>query len=92
MIVDACETLTEEDVDVVVLLGAVLAGAAHRIQARCQLPVIDGGAAGALIARTMVGLGLPKTMSGSFSMRASGGLTNVSASLANLQPVLYSEN
>ena len=39
-----------------VLLGAVLAGAAHRVQSKCEIPLVDGGAAGALMARTMVEL------------------------------------
>ena len=42
----------------VVLSGAVLAGAAVRIQSDTELPVIDGGSAGGLMARAMIELTL----------------------------------
>lgn len=55
-VLKACLELMNEGADVVVLLGAVLAGAARRVQPKCDIPLIDGGAAGALMARTMVEL------------------------------------
>ncbi|MFK7945876.1 MAG: hypothetical protein AB8B85_23605, partial [Paracoccaceae bacterium] len=71
--------------DVVVLLGAVLAGAARRVQSASPLPLIDGGRAGALMAKAMAELAAPKPMTGTYAQRAGGGLNEVSQSLATLQ-------
>lgn len=56
IVIKACQELQSAGADVIVLLGAVLAGAAHRIQSQCEVPLVDGGAAGALTARAMVDL------------------------------------
>lgn len=56
LVLKACIELKDDGADVVVLLGAVLAGTAHRVQANCEIPLVDGGTAGALMARTMVEL------------------------------------
>lgn len=85
MLAGAAERLADQGADVVVLLGAVLAGAARRMQGASPLPVIDGGGAGALIARAMAGLGAPKARAGSFAPRISDGLSGVGEALANLQ-------
>ncbi|MEM9140671.1 MAG: aspartate/glutamate racemase family protein, partial [Pseudomonadota bacterium] len=85
MLAGACARLVDHGADVVVLLGAVLAGAARRIQADSPLPVIDGGRAGALMARAMVDLGTPKPKAGSFAPRQTSALTGVSEALTTLQ-------
>ena len=85
LLLGACERLADQGADVVVLLGAVLAGAALRIQMQSPLPVIDGGQAGALMARAMVDLGTQKPERGTFSARSSDGLVGVSSALAALQ-------
>ncbi|MEO1491315.1 MAG: aspartate/glutamate racemase family protein [Pseudomonadota bacterium] len=85
MLVGACGRLAKQGADVVVLLGAVLAGAARRIRDTSPLPVIDGGQAGALMARAMVDLAAIKPQVGTYAARASDGLTGVSAALAGLQ-------
>lgn len=54
---DACSKLVNAGADVIVLLGAVMAGAARRVQVKLSIPVIDGGTAGALVARAAVDLG-----------------------------------
>ncbi len=81
----AAVKLATDGADVVVLLGAVLAGAARRAQASSPVPLIDGGRAGALMARAMIELGLRKPSMGSFAARVSGGLCGVSRSLGALQ-------
>ncbi|MEM9781900.1 MAG: aspartate/glutamate racemase family protein [Pseudomonadota bacterium] len=85
LLVGAARDLADQGADVVVLLGAVLAGAARRVQADSPLPLIDGGAAGALMIRAMIDLGAPKPATGSFAKRAGGGLQGVSAALEGLQ-------
>ncbi|MEM6487952.1 MAG: aspartate/glutamate racemase family protein [Pseudomonadota bacterium] len=82
----AAGRLAEAGADVVVLVGAVLAGAAARVQAASAVPVIDGGAAGALTLRAMVDLAAPKPRVGRFALRPGGGLAGVSAALGALQP------
>ena len=85
LLVDACQRLADPGADVIVLLGAVLAGAARRIQQQSPLPVIDGGRAGALMVRAMVDLGAPKHKTGTYALRESGGMTGTSDALAALQ-------
>lgn len=85
MLAEACARLAAQGADVVVLLGAVLAGAARRIQVDCALPVIDGGRAGALMAKAMVELGAHNAVQGSRSPGPSDGLSGVSDDLAALQ-------
>lgn len=85
MLRDASARLADQGADVIVLSGAVLAGAARRVQEESPLPLIDGGRAGALMARSMVELGAPKPTRGSFARRDGGGLGGVSDALAALQ-------
>jgi len=84
-VIAACDRLAKQGADVVVLLGAVLAGAAHRIQDQCKLPVIDGGGAGALMLRGMVDLQLRKAQTGTFAKKSGSCLSGVSEPLAALQ-------
>ena len=78
LITVAVRSLTAKGADVVVLLGAVLAGAARRVQGACMVPVVDGGRAAALTARALIDLGAPKPKSGSYAARA-GGLPHLCA-------------
>ncbi|MEL7469704.1 MAG: aspartate/glutamate racemase family protein [Pseudomonadota bacterium] len=81
----AVQRLADQGADVIVLLGAVLAGSARRAKDKCPLPLIDGGQAGALMARAMVDLGVPKPRTGTYSVRVSDGLQGVSQALSALQ-------
>lgn len=81
LITGAVRSLTAKGADVVVLLGAVLAGAARRVQGACMIPVVDGGRAAALTARALIDLGAPKPQSGSYAARAGGGMTGVADAL-----------
>jgi Asp/Glu/hydantoin racemase len=85
LLLQAFEKLTTKGADVVVLLGAVLAGSARRVQAASPLPVIDGGRAGALMAKAMAELSVPKPRAGTFAEREGGVLSGVSDALAALQ-------
>lgn len=53
-VIEACQAVMARGADVVVLLGAVMAGVAHRIQPMCEVPVIDGGAAGAVLTQAAI--------------------------------------
>ncbi|MEO1459097.1 MAG: aspartate/glutamate racemase family protein, partial [Pseudomonadota bacterium] len=70
---EAAAGLAAEGADVVVLVGAVLAGAARRVQPGAPVPLVDGGRAGALMIRAMVALGAPPRRVGSFAGAAGGG-------------------
>ncbi|MEM6624904.1 MAG: aspartate/glutamate racemase family protein [Pseudomonadota bacterium] len=85
VLADACGRLGDQGADAVVLLGAVLAGAAARVQGSSPLPVVDGGVAGALMARAMVDLGAPKQAMGSFAVRQETPMSGVSDALAQFQ-------
>lgn len=80
----AATDLAAEGAEVVVLLGAVLAGAAARIADRAPTPVLDGGRCGALAARAMVALGARKAQVGSFAALRGGAMIGVSPALARL--------
>ncbi|MEM7742317.1 MAG: aspartate/glutamate racemase family protein [Pseudomonadota bacterium] len=80
----ACQRLAAQGADVAILLGAVLAGAAERVQEDSPIPVIDGGAAGALMARAMVELAAPKQTVGSFSTASTSSMQGVSDALVAL--------
>lgn len=84
-VLDACHKLAAKGADVAVLMGAVLAGAAHRIQERSPIPVVDGGAAGALMIRSITDLKLPKPKTGTFAKRTGGDLSGVNERLIALQ-------
>ncbi|MEM7523069.1 MAG: aspartate/glutamate racemase family protein [Pseudomonadota bacterium] len=85
LLTNAAASLGAQGADVVVLLGAVLAGAARRLADKSPVPLIDGGAAGALMARAMVDLGAPTPKVGTYARRPGGRLGGVSEALARLQ-------
>ena len=85
LLTEAAGRLAGRGADVVVLLGAVLAGAARRIQPGCAVPVLDGGRAGALMARAMADLAPPKPETGSYRRRPGSDLTGVDQALAALR-------
>lgn len=80
----AAAGLAAEGADVVVLLGAVLAGASRRVQDRVPVPVLDGGRCGALMARAMVELGAPKATVGAFAPPEGGTMAGVALELARI--------
>lgn len=67
-IVAAGRDLVEHDgAEVVVLLGAVMAGAPRRVQGELPVPVLDGIACGVRQAELLVGLAAPKPAAGSYA-------------------------
>lgn len=83
-LIAACDEVVKQGADVVVLLGAVLAGAAYRVQESVPVTVIDGGGAGALMLRSLVELGGPKTSVRTAGYHSSDGLTGVSEALKRM--------
>jgi allantoin racemase len=84
MLAETVETLAGDGADVVVMLGAVLAGAAARLRDHAPLPVLDGGRCGALMAQAMTRLAPPKPRIGAFAAPQSGVMTGVDPALAAL--------
>lgn len=83
-LVTAIAALVDRGADIVVLLGAVLAGASTRLQPRAEVPLIDGGRAGALMIQAMIRLGAPKPRRGAFAPTGDRALTGVDPALARL--------
>lgn len=68
----AVNDLAERDgVEVAIVSGAVMAGAAARLKDRCAIPVLDGITAAVLQAEALVRLGAAKPRLGAFSKPAS---------------------
>lgn len=85
MLVGASQSLADAGCDVLVLLGAVLAGAARRLRSQTSIPMIDGGTAGALMAHAMVELGAVSFKAAKRVGTERRGLSGVSDALSTLQ-------
>jgi allantoin racemase len=82
-LVDAANLLVERDMaDVVVLVGAVMAGIPPRIQDRVPVPVIEGVTCAVVLAESLVRLGVPKPYGGSYGTLPAREVTGVSAPIA----------
>ena len=69
LLVEACNDLVERDLaEVIVLLGAVMAGAPLRLQDRVPVPLLDGIACGVVQAEVLVRLNRPKPLVGSYAL------------------------
>lgn len=69
LLTEACNDLVERDLaEVVVLLGAVMAGVPRRLQDRVPVPLLDGIAAGVPQAELLVRLARPKPKVGSYAL------------------------
>jgi len=69
MVTQACLDLVALDMaEVIVLLGAVMAGAPRRIQDQIPVPLIEGIASGIAQAELLVRLALPKPRVGSYAL------------------------
>lgn len=67
-IADAAGSLVEEcGAEVVVMLGAVMAGVTTRVQAWVAVPMLDGISCAVSLAESMVRLQIPKARTGSFA-------------------------
>ncbi len=80
---DAANRLVTEDfADVVVMIGAVMAGMPARIQERVAVPVIEGVSCAVLLAESLVRLGAPKPQGGSYGRLPPREVSGVGAALA----------
>lgn len=67
-VVEAAQKLVEEDnVDVVIISGAAMAGMPRRVQDRLKVPAIDGVNCGTRMAEMLAAMKLPKPTSGSYA-------------------------
>ncbi len=82
-LVDAAVLLVERDMaDVIVMVGAVMAGIPPRIQARVPVPVIEGVTCAVVLAESLIRLGTSKPLGGSYGQLPARELTGVSAPIA----------
>lgn len=81
-LVDAANTLVRRDLaDVVVLVGAVMAGVPARVQHSVPVPVIEGVTCAVPLLEGLVRLRVPKATAGSFGALPSRVLTGVGAAI-----------
>ena len=80
----ATEFAIAERLDVVVLLGAVMAGAATRLRDHVPVPVLDGLTTGVLMAEMLVSMELRKAGVGAYAGVSGRRLTGVAPALADL--------
>jgi allantoin racemase len=67
LVATAQDLIARDGAESIVLLGAVMAGAAHRIEARLPVPLIDGMRAAIPFAEALVRIGARKPSTGSYS-------------------------
>ncbi len=80
-----CETLIEVNgADVIILLGAVMAGAPRRLQQSVPVPLIDGIAAATHQLELLVRMDFPKPKTGSYAHPGVRALDNVDPSIHQL--------
>lgn len=84
LLLDAAAALADEGADVIVLLGAVLAGAAARLRGAAELPLVDGGQAGALMVSALARLGPLRRRRGRFALRSGAPMSGVDPALSRL--------
>jgi allantoin racemase len=85
LLAGACNELVEQELaEVVVLLGAVMAGAPRRLQARVPVPLVEGIASGVGQAELLVRLGLPKPGAGSYALPGQRELAGVEPAILAL--------
>ena len=82
---DHCKALIEVDgADVIILLGAVMAGVPRRLQQTVPVPLIDGIAAATRQLELLVKMALPKPKTGSYAHPGVRTLDNVDPSIDRL--------
>ena len=80
----ANELIEQEHAESIVIAGAALAGLVDRAQAQVPVPVVDGIAAGVVLAEALVRLGLPKARAGSHAMLPPRDVTGFGDAVAGL--------
>ena len=85
LLVGACNELVEEDLaEVIVLLGAVMAGVPRRLQDRVPVPLLEGIRAGVGQAELLARLGLAKPRAGSYALPGPRELSGVAPEILAL--------
>ena len=80
--VDAAKRLAEHDgAEVVILVGAVMAGLPRALEGEVPVPLIEGIACGVLLAETLVRLGAPKPRFGSLQAPTKRAVLNLDTAL-----------
>lgn len=83
LIVAEAERLVADDmVDVIVLIGAVMAGMPARVQPRLKVPVVEGVRSAVALAESLVRLKLPKPTAGGYAALPKRDLVGVDPALA----------
>lgn len=85
LLTEACLDLVERDLaEIIVLLGAVMAGAPLRLQDRVPVPLLDGIACGVAQAEVLVRLNRPKPLVGSYALPGLRHLDGVEPEITDL--------
>lgn len=78
----AVAAVDEHGADVIVLVGAVMAAIAARVQARVPVPVVEGVSCAVALAEALVRLRLPKATAGSYAALPARATTGLGDALA----------
>ena len=81
LVATAQDLIDKDGAECIVLLGAVMAGAARRIEARVPVPVLDGMRCAIPQAEALVHIGARKPTAGSYALPGERGVSNLSEAL-----------
>jgi Asp/Glu/hydantoin racemase len=82
MVESANRLVTEDHVEVVILIGAVMAGIPERIQDRVPVPVIEGMSCAVPLAEALARIGIARPHAGSFAPPVGRAVSGLSEALA----------
>lgn len=82
MVESANRLVTEDHVEVVILVGAVMAGIPERIQDRVPVPVIEGMSCAVPLAEALARIGIARPRAGSFAPPVGRAVSGLSEALA----------
>ena len=81
LVATAQDLIDKDGAESIVLLGAVMAGASRRIEARVPVPVLDGMRCAIPQAEALVRIGARKPTTGSYALPGERGVSNLSDAL-----------
>lgn len=84
LVATACDLIDKDGAESIVVLGAVMAGAARRIEDRMPVPVVDGMRCAIPMAEMLVRMGLRKPATGSYALPGARQTTGLDPALAAL--------
>jgi allantoin racemase len=82
LVATAHDLIEKDGAESIVVLGAVMAGASRRIEARVPVPVLDGMRCAIPQAEALVRIGARKPATGSYALPGERGVSNLSDALA----------